>query len=150
VVLACCDGPGSMTHTPLEGIPMDDDFNSLMGEEDEAIWRKARLFSTANLSRFNGNFNALSEAVKAQLATSHVVECQFHSFSSLTEITRGLGSSAPVDFVVKGLVNYREGAGMKSGGLGRGFGKGPKGRFTGLKKIQGSRQFKQWIPNRTK
>jgi len=36
VVLACYDGPGSMTLTPLEEISMENDVNALMGEEDEA------------------------------------------------------------------------------------------------------------------
>jgi len=150
VVLACYDGLGNMTHTPLKEILIDDDFNALMGEEDEAIWRQVGLFSTGDLEGFNRRFNALREAVKAQLAKAPAVECQFHSCSSHAEVTYGLGSSALADFVVKGSADHREGAGMKSGGMGRGSGEGPKGRFTGVKKSQGSRLFKHWVLNHSK
>jgi hypothetical protein len=81
----------------------------------------------------------LGKRLRPNLLRLLLVECQFHSCSSPAEVTYGLGSSALEDFVVKGSADHREGAGTKSGGLGRGSGEGPKGRFTGVKKSQGSR-----------
>jgi len=112
--------------------------------------RQVGLFSTADLEGFNGSFNALREAIKAQLAKAPMVECQFHSCSSPAEVTYGLGSSALEDFVVKGFADHREGAGTKSGGLGRGSGEDPKDRFTSVKKSEGLHLFKHSVPNRSK
>jgi hypothetical protein len=74
-----------MTHTPLEGIPMEEEVNALMGEEDEAIWRQAGLFSTTDLAGFNGDFKALREAVKAQLSVPLADVGQTHSGFALSE-----------------------------------------------------------------
>jgi hypothetical protein len=57
---------------------------------------------------------------------------------------------APVNIGVKGFVNPREVVGVQSRGKGRESGEAARDSFTGVKKRLGSRQFKHWVPNRTK
>jgi hypothetical protein len=128
---------------------MDDDVNALMGEADEAIWRQAGLFT---LQTWQGLMVVLMRLGK-RLRLNFLRLCgrlPVYSCFSPVENARGPVSCAPENTVVKGLVNPREDAGVKSGGQGRVSGEASRGRFAGVKKGLGPRQFKHWVPNRTK
>jgi hypothetical protein len=68
------------------------------------LWRQAGLFTTTDLTRFNGDFSALREVVKAQLFTSTTNVGQHYSNFASPENFRGTTTCAPVNNGVKGFV----------------------------------------------
>jgi hypothetical protein len=93
---------------------MEDEVKALMEEEDEVIWRQARLFSSTDLTGYNGYFKTLREAIKAQLSATFVDVAQTHGGSALCENLQGLVTGTLGIIGVKGFENTREVVGGKA------------------------------------